>query len=406
LPTRNKTDDSKTLILGITGCIAAYKSPDIARGFMKLGYKVVPVLTKAATQFITPLTMQSICGGKAITSLFDLKNDNQFSHLSLSSQASAVLIAPATANILSKLANGTADDALSTLVLASKAPLFIAPAMNEKMYQNRKTQKNIDSLKKENAVFIGPQIGSLACGEEGVGRLAKVSLIVNSVEEALSDKYDFAGKKILVTAGGTREAIDPVRFIGNRSSGKMGYACAIELKNRGARVKLISANCSLSNPEGVEVINVETSKQMLEQVKANFSWAQAVIMSAAVSDFSPKKVLKEKIKKGKDLSVNLQKTPDILGELAKVKGNKILIGFAAESQDLISNAAKKLKDKKLDLIFANDITKKDSGFSSAYSELTCISPVGTEAIGRKLKEEAAAIVADKLKELFDSKILF
>lgn len=391
---------NKTIVLGITGCIAAYKAPDIARGLIKLGAKVIPVMTQAASQFITPLTMQSITSQKVVTSLFD-NNDDNFAHINLANIADLVLIAPCTANTIAKIANGIADNALSSLVLATRAPVVIAAAMNHRMYSNSFTQENITKLKAlPNLSIIDPEAGELACGEVGKGRLAAVENIIEDIVATLTKNKDLLGKKVLVTAGGTRENIDPIRFIGNRSSGKMGYACAAEFALRGASVKLISANSDLEKPAGVEVIEVESAKELREQVLSNFRWADAVIMSAAVGDFRPEKPVDTKIKKEGNFNLDLVQNADILAELGKNKGNKVLIGFAAETGDPVESAKKKLASKNLNFILANDVSKSESGIGKDSCDLIFISKDETQKIGLLEKERAAVLIADKLINLF------
>ena len=362
----------KTIILGVTGCIAAYKSAELTRALKKLGADVWVIMTGAAQEFITPLTFRALSGNPCIVDMYD-KNaiTTPAMHISLPDAADLILVAPATANLTGKVANGIADDMLSTTIMASKAPVIFAPAMNTKMWDNPIVKENIKKLKKLGYRFIDPEYGDLACGGTGEGRLACMDSILKSVVGNIGAKQDLDGKKVLITAGGTREPIDPVRFIGNRSSGKMGYALAGAARDRGAEVLLISANSSLEDPKHVDVIKVKTAGQMKEEVFKNYKEADIVIMAAAVADFRPAKESKDKIKKGQGsrvkgiANIELERTEDILSELGKKKGGKILVGFSVESEDLIKNSEKKLKEKNLDLIVANTADAFDSDVSEA-----------------------------------------
>ncbi|MEW6607154.1 MAG: bifunctional phosphopantothenoylcysteine decarboxylase/phosphopantothenate--cysteine ligase CoaBC [bacterium] len=362
--------NGKNIILGITGSIAAYKSAEITSQLVKLGANITVIMTKSAIQFISPLTLQTISKNKVITDLFEIPASSGVEHITLVDKADIFLIAPATANIIGKIACGIADDFLTTFALACHCPILIAPAMNEKMYLNPMVQVNIKKLKSYGIQFIEPEEGILACGEKGLGRLARVDKILTGIDSILNSSSLLKGKKILVTAGGTREPIDPIRYIGNRSSGKMGYALALAAKEFGAEVTLISAPTQLEPPQGVKTIFVETALQMQDEVLKAFPEVDVVISAAAVADFSPVQVAPQKIKKTtSSLSLELKKTPDILAELGKKKKDKILIGFAAESENLILNAKKKLKEKNLDLIVVNDIK---TGFGQDTNQVTII----------------------------------
>ncbi|MEW6095962.1 MAG: bifunctional phosphopantothenoylcysteine decarboxylase/phosphopantothenate--cysteine ligase CoaBC [bacterium] len=387
----------KNIVLGITGSIAAYKSADITSQLVKLGANVTVIMTKSATRFISPLTFQTICKNKVITDIFEAPSSFDVEHISLADKSDIFLIAPATANIIGKIACGIADDFLTTFAVACKSPILIAPTMNERMYLNPILQENIKKLKEiYGAHFIEPEKGRLACGEKGLGRLASVDKIIAAIEDILSSSDILRGKKILVTAGGTCEPIDPIRYIGNRSSGKMGYALSVAAKEFGAEVILISAPTQLESPPGIKTIFVETAAQMREEVLKAFPEVDIVISAAAVADFSPQKVSTQKIKKTtKDsFTLKLNKNPDILAELGRKKGNKILVGFAAESENLIPNAKKKLKEKNLDLIVANDIK---TGFGKDTTQVTIIAKDGRcEELPLLSKKEVAVRI---LKEL-------
>jgi phosphopantothenoylcysteine decarboxylase/phosphopantothenate--cysteine ligase len=363
----------KNIVLGITGSIAAYKAADLASKLTQAEAAVYAVVTESAQRFISPLTLRSLTGHPVAVSMWELASEFSIEHVSLAETADIIVIAPATANIIAKLAGGIADDLLSCTVLASKSPVLIAPAMNSNMYENHITQENITKLKERGFIFVEPGFGHLACGTQGKGRVADVNQIIGVIRQVLGREGDLAEKTVVVTAGGTREAIDPVRFIGNRSSGKMGYALAEAARDRGAEVKLIST-INLPEPSGVEVIYVETAAQMKDAVVKSVSGADVLVMAAAVADYCPREVAKSKIKKSSaTLNVELVRTPDILSE---VDGNFIRVGFAAESENTVANARKKLADKSLDLVVANDVTQQGSGFGTDTNKVTLISRDG------------------------------
>jgi phosphopantothenoylcysteine decarboxylase/phosphopantothenate--cysteine ligase len=363
----------KNIVLGITGSIAAYKAADLASKLTQAEAAVYAVVTESAQRFISPLTLRSLTGHPVAVSMWELASEFSIEHVSLAETADIIVIAPATANIIAKLAGGIADDLLSCTVLASKSPVLIAPAMNSNMYENHITQENITKLKERGFIFVEPGFGHLACGTQGKGRLADVNQIIGVIRQVLGREGDLAEKTVVVTAGGTRESIDPVRFIGNRSSGKMGYALAEAARDRGAEVKLIST-INLPEPSGVEVIYVETAAQMKDAVVKSVSGADVLVMAAAVADYCPREVAKSKIKKSSaTLNVDLVRTPDILSE---VDGNFIRVGFAAESENTVANARKKLADKSLDLVVANDVTQQGSGFGTDTNKVTLISRDG------------------------------
>jgi phosphopantothenoylcysteine decarboxylase/phosphopantothenate--cysteine ligase len=384
----------KTVVLGITGSIAAYKAADIASKLVQAGTRVEVIMTESATRFVTPLTLRSITGRPVVTSMWDIDSEFSIEHVALAEAAAVVVIAPATANTIAKLAGGIADDMLTCTVLATKSPVIIAPAMNDNMYTNPVTRENMAKLKARGFTIIEPGYGRLASGKMGTGRLAEVSQILGTIKQVLGNSGDLAAKRIVVTAGGTREPVDPVRYIGNRSSGKMGYALAEAARDRGAKVRLITT-ASLPPPAGIEVIPVETALQMKQAVAGAVKDADALIMAAAVADYQAESVAKAKIKKKTpSLTLELVRTPDILAE---IKGDFLKVGFAAESENIVANARQKLKEKSLDLIIANDITAKDSGFGSDTNKVTLIDKSGkTESLPLMSKQEVADRVLDRV----------
>jgi phosphopantothenoylcysteine decarboxylase/phosphopantothenate--cysteine ligase len=389
---------NKTIVLGITGSIAAYKAAAIASQLTQAGAKVNVIMTKEAIQFISPVTFRAITSRPVATEMFDLASEFSIGHVSLAKAADIVVIAPATANIIAKLAAGIADDMLCCTVLATKAPVLIAPAMETNMYNNPVTQDNLSKLKVRGFVIIAPATGWLASGKEGPGRLADINDIIDGICQVLERGGDLAGKHIVVTAGGTQEPIDPVRYISNRSSGKMGYALAEAARDRGAKVILITAPISLPEPAGVDVVKVGTAQEMRQAVVKVTPQADALIMAAAVADYRPIKAAKDKIKKGEaGLTLKLECTPDILGS---VKGNFIKVGFAAESNNLVKNAKQKLQQKWLDFIVANDITASDSGFGADTNRVTIIDREGkVDSLPLMPKREVADKVLDRVVEL-------
>jgi phosphopantothenoylcysteine decarboxylase/phosphopantothenate--cysteine ligase len=388
--------ENKNIVLGVTGGIAAYKAADIASKLVQAGARVEAVMTEAATRFITPLTLRNVTGRPAITDMFEPAADINLEHIALAEAADVVVIAPATANTIAKLAAGMADNMLTCLVLATKAPVILAPAMNDNMLQNHVTQENLARLKARGFVLVDPAYGRLASGKIGWGRLAEIETIVGTVRQVLGRKGDLAGKGIVVTAGGTQEPIDAVRHIGNRSSGKMGYALAEAARDRGAAVILIAGPTSLPPPPGVEVVPVQTASQMKTAVDGAVSRTDVLIMAAAVADYQPRTTAEGKIKKeASSLTLELVRTPDILAE---VKGDFIKVGFAAESEDIVANA--KEKKKQLDLIVANDITTADSGFGTDTNKVSIIDRGGNvEELPLLSKREVADRVLDRVVQL-------
>ncbi len=363
----------KNIILGVTGSISVYKAVDLASKLVQAGAVVDVVMTEAATEFVKPISFGSLTKRPVITEMFPDTTDYNIAHISLSDRADLVVICPATANTIAKLANGIADDMLSCTVLATEAPVIIAPAMNYRMYRNEVTQENVDKLKSRGFVFIGPATGRLASGAVGQGRLIEITEVLGAIRQVLGKSGDLSGRRIVVTAGGTQEPIDPVRRVSNRSSGKMGYALAEVARDRGASVVLISAPTSLPAPYGIELVSIETAQQMHDAVVKSIADADALIMAAAVADYRPKNISDSKIKKSDDsLNIELEKTTDILS----VVNAPVKVGFAAESDDLESNAKEKLAKKNLDLIIANDITAEGSGFDADTNEVLIIDRSG------------------------------
>ena len=363
---------NKKIVLGVTGCIAVYKAAELVRLFVKQGADVHVVMTESARQFMAPLTFQTLTGNPVITELFTLYEERKISHITMAQRGDVLVVAPATANIIAKCANGIADDILSTVLLATRRPVLFAPAMNEGMWDNPATQRNVRTLKDLGLRFVDPGSGDLACGDYGRGRLADIADIVDEIEIMLSPS-DFTGTKALVTAGPTQEFIDPVRFISNPSSGKMGYAIALALRHRGAEVVLVTGPTTLAVPRGVHAVQVRSAQEMAAAVEKHFPDADVIIKSAAVADYRPRVVAMHKVKKRDGApSLDLERTTDILAGLGKKKGARILVGFAAETQDVLANARDKLEQKNLDLIVANDVGGSDSGFGSDMNKVTLL----------------------------------
>lgn len=388
----------KRIVLGVSGSIASYKAADIASKLMQAGGLVDVVLTQSAQQFITPLTFRSLTHRLVITDLFDANSEDPLEHVEIARQADAIVIAPATANIMAKLAHGLADDALSTIVLATEAPVLIAPAMEHNMWASTATQANVAALKERGFEFAGPNEGRLASGAVGSGRLVETAEILEALGGILAANQDLAGRHIVVSAGGTQEPIDPVRVVTNRSSGKQGYAFAEAARDRGARVTLVTA-ASLANPAGIKVVKVESARQMLAAVSdALNDAADALVMAAAVADWEPISAAGQKMKKveGQDrLTIEMQKTPDILAQVSGLPGIKV--GFAAETEDLLNNARAKLESKKLDMIVANDVSATDAGFAVDTNRVVILDKSGgQEALPLMSKREVADTVLNRV----------
>lgn len=392
---------SKCVVIGVTGGIAVYKALDVISALRKKDIEVHVIMTESASKFVNPLTFQSISQNMVVTDMFAEPKAWEIQHISLAQKADLMLIAPATANVIGKISNGIADDMLSTTVMATKAKVLIAPAMNTNMYQNPIVQNNISKLKDFGYKFIEPASGRLACGDIGIGKLADVNTIVERVIEELEDKeQDLLGKKVLVSAGPTIAPIDPVRYITNRSTGKMGYAIAKEARDRGAEVILVSGPTNLEPPKNVKIINIKTNEEMKKEILQNFKWADIVIKSAAVADYKPKEYSKEKIKKGEvDLNICLTRDNDILKFLGEIKTHQVLVGFAAESDNVLENAERKLKNKNLDFIVANDITSSDTGFGSEDNKVVILSKNNEKLELEKMsKKKVASNIFDMILE--------
>jgi len=392
----------KRIVLGVTGGIAAYKAAECVRLLVKAEAKVHVVMTRNAQEFITPLTFQTLSGTPVTTDPFTLLEETEIGHIALADLAELILILPATANIIGKIANGIADDFLSTMVMASKAPVLFVPSMNVNMWENQAVQRNLQTLIERGYHFVEPGTGELACHWYGKGRLADLEEVMEKIEDLFSPK-DLKGERILVTAGPTQEPIDPVRFISNRSSGKMGYALARMARRRGAEVILISGPTSLPLPRrDMEVFWVQTAEEMREAVLRHVERCSVVIKVAAVGDFRPKEVSQAKIKKGaSSLSLELQRTADILDEIGKRKGDRILIGFAAETENLVKNAHQKLLAKNLDLIVANEV---QASFGQDANSVKILFPSGEiKDVPLMIKGDVANIVLDQLVRLRQDK---
>ena len=391
----------KKVVLGVTGGIAAYKAAEFIRLLVKLEVDVHVVMTENAQKFITPHTFQTLSGNPVVTDPFALLEDAEIGHIALADLAELVVILPATANIIGKIANGIADDFLSTMVMATKAPVLFVPSMNVNMWENKALQKNIQTLLGRGYHLLEPGEGELACHWYGKGRLPELNEVVEKIEDILSPK-DLKGERILITGGPTHEPIDPVRFITNRSSGKMGYALAKMARRRGAEVILITGPTSLPLPRrDIKLAAVRSAEEMRKAVFSHLERSSVVIKAAAVSDYRPKVASQKKIKKGgSDTTLVLERTKDILEELGKKKGNRILIGFAAETEDLIANAKKKLQEKNLDFIMVNDVTKPGAGFGLDTNQIKILYPSGkVRDLPLMAKEEVSQFILDDVVEL-------
>ena len=393
------------IIVGVTGGIAAYKAAELVRLLVKQGHEVRCIMTAAARQFITPLTLQTLSGNPVYTDLFAMSENPewQVEHIGLARWAQCVLIAPATADFIGKVAHGLADDLLSTCVMATTAPVYFAPAMNDQMYANPLVQRNIALLRAAGYGFVDPVDGQLACGTSGTGKMASPQQIA-AVTERLREQ-DLQGLRIVVTAGPTQEAIDPVRYLTNHSSGKMGYAIARQAANRGAEVVLVSGPSSQSAPAGVTVVPVKSAQDMFAAVQQEYAAADAVIKAAAVADYRPKTVASQKIKKSDgDWILELERNPDILAWLGAHKNRQILVGFAAETNDVQQNALSKLQRKRLDLIAANDLTEQHSGFARDTNKITLYGADGSVTELPVLsKEQAADVLLDKVLAIYQNR---
>ncbi len=398
--------------LGVSGCIAAYKAVEVLRGLQKRGARVQVLMTRHATEFVGPLTFQSISGLPVVTEMFAPTTDPEIKHIEIAQNIDLLLVAPATANVLAKFANGIADDFLSTVYISTTAPVMVAPAMNVEMWAHPATQANVRKLRERGVHFVDPGEGYLACRTVGAGRLAEpadivaraLSLLEGSPSEikesAVGESLDLKGQSVLITAGPTYEAIDPVRGITNRSSGKMGYRLAEAALARGAEVTLVSGPVSLDPPQGVRVLRVRSADEMFDAVMANIDGATIVIMTAAVADYRPARQAEQKIKKnGRNLTVELEPTRDILATVGRSKEDRVVIGFAAETEDVIVNARKKLLEKGADIIVANDVSQTDSGFDVDTNKIALVTNEGVIGLPLLTKKAAAGRILDSAVEL-------
>ncbi|HET6461852.1 MAG TPA: bifunctional phosphopantothenoylcysteine decarboxylase/phosphopantothenate--cysteine ligase CoaBC [Syntrophales bacterium] len=393
----------KKIVLGITGGIAAYKSAELTREFVKKEAFVRVIMTKNAAEFITPLTLQTLSGHPVFMEMFAPLPDFDMAHISLAEYADIIVIAPATANIIGKIASGVADDILTTTVIATRAPVLICPAMNVNMYNNAIVKKNISKLTVGGYHFMVPGYGELACKAEGYGRLSDIPDIVEEVESILTPK-DLKGENILVTAGPTREPFDPVRYVSNYSSGKMGYAVAIVAKRRGANVTLISGPTALPTPRDMSFIPVASAVEMRDAVMDHLDSSTVVIKAAAVADYRPSSPAARKIKKGTGLDLHLERNPDIILEVGRKKGNRILVGFAVETENLVENATMKLKKKNMDIIVGNDVTQVGAGFGYDTNIIKIIDADGKiESVPLMGKIEVADRILDRVKRVIEGR---
>ena len=391
----------KRLLLGVTGSIAAYKAVELLRELMKQEAEVQVVMTEAATRFVAPLTFETLSRQPVLLDMFTLAYGSQIGHIAATARADLFVIAPATANTIAKLAHGLADDFLTNIYLASRCPVLLAPAMDADMSQHAAVQENLDRLRDRGVHILGPASGELASGLVGPGRLVEPAEIVEAIESLLAATGDLAGEVVLVTAGPTREPLDPVRYLSNRSSGKMGYAVAEAAIRRGARVILVSGPTSVAPPREAQVVHVETAQEMYDAVLAHLELTTVVIKAAAVSDYRPKQVAREKIKKDERVpEVTLESTPDILAEVGKRKGRRILVGFAAETHDLVANARRKLQRKKLDLMVANDVSQPGAGFDADTNVVKILDAAGgLEELPLQTKRSVADRILDRVAQL-------
>ena len=389
----------KHILIGVTGGIAAYKLLDVASKLRKLGYEINTIMTENACEFVKPLSFETITNNYVVTDTFARPYKWEVEHIALAKKTDLMLIAPATANIIGKIANGIADDMLTTTVMAVKGPVVIAPAMNTAMYENPIVQENIAYLKSKGYLFIEPDSGWLACGDIGSGKLPTPDAIVSYVTKELEEKKDFQGKHVLLTAGPTIEAIDPMRYITNHSSGKMGYAIATEAAKRGAEVILVSGPTQLECPKGVKRIDVQSARDMYKAVEEHFEWADVVIKTAAVADYRPEHVSTHKIKKdGGELVLRLVPNPDILKSLGEKKKHQVLVGFAAETDHLLEYAKSKIEKKNLDFIVANNIVQSGAGFKGDTNIATIIKSNGEIVeYPQMTKNELGDIILDQVK---------
>lgn len=390
----------KNIILGVTSSIAAYKSANVASALVKKGCNVNVLMTENATNFINPLTFEELTKHKCIIDTFDRNVQYNVAHISLAVSADAFIIAPASANVIGKIANGIADDMLTTTVMACKCPVIISPAMNTNMYENPIVQDNLAKLERFGYIIVPPAEGRLACGTVGKGKMPDEQVLLDYLERALSDKQDFKGKRVLVTAGPTQESIDPVRYITNHSSGKMGYAVARQVMLRGAEVTLVSGKVNLPPVPFVKMIYITTAEDMYNAVTAEFENTDIVIKAAAVADFRPKRIADDKLKKADGMdSIELEPTKDILKELGKNKKNRFICGFSMETKNMTENSRKKLENKNLDMIVCNNLKVEGAGFQGDTNVVTVIDKTNITELGIMSKTEVADKILDRIAEI-------
>ena len=395
----------KTVVLGVTGGIAAYKMPNLASALVKLGCNVQVLMTQNATQFITAVTFETLTGNKALVDTFDRNFSFQVEHIAVADQADLVMIAPATANVIAKLAHGLADDMLTTTVLACNCPKIVVPAMNTKMYENPVTQDNLNTLRRYGWEVVEPASGYLACGAVGKGKLPEPEVLLQVILHDLAHEKDMVGKKVLVTAGPTQEALDPVRYLTNHSSGKMGYAIAQAAARRGAQVTLVSGPVALKRLPYVETVDVVSAQEMFEAVAVRAAEQDILIKAAAVADYRPMMVAEDKMKKSDDaLSIPLERTQDILGWLGQHRRpGQFLCGFSMETQNMVENSRKKLEKKQVDMIAANNLKVEGAGFGVDTNLLTLITKDGMDELPMVTKEAAADLLLDSILKRMEEK---
>ncbi len=392
------------IALGVTGGIGAYKAVEVARGLQNAGHDVVAVMTRAATQFVGPLTFEAITGRRVITGQFEPGANADIEHIALASSIDLLLVAPATANIIGKFANGIADDFLSSLYLATRAPVLVAPAMNTNMWEHEAVQRNLQVLSARGAQVVEPGEGFLACGWTGKGRLAEPADIVAAADRLLRPAQTMRGVRALVSAGPTYEDIDPIRYVGNRSSGRMGYAIAAEAVRRGATVTLVSGPSALPAPSGAEVVRVRAAVEMRDQVVSRAASADVVVMAAAVADYAPVRAPGKIAKDAGEMVLRLVKTPDILSELGERRargelGTTLLVGFAAETGDVLARAREKRRRKQVDLIVANDVSQPDRGFDADQNAVTLVTAEDEQEVTLRSKADVARAILDRVEAL-------
>lgn len=392
---------SKTVVLGVTGSIAAYKIANLASSLVKKGANVHVIMTKNATNFINPITFETLTGNKCLVDTFDRNFEFSVEHVSLAKQADIFMVAPASANVIGKIANGIADDMLTTTIMACKCHKVISPAMNTNMFENPIVQDNLEKLRNYGYEVIDPASGYLACGDTGAGKMPEPTVLESYIMKNIAMEKDMAGKKVLITAGPTMEAIDPVRFISNHSTGKMGYALAKIAMERGAEVTLVTGKTYIEKPDFVKIIDVKSAKEMFDAVDKEFDSQDIVIMSAAVADYRPKTVADEKIKKNDgEMAIELERTDDILGTMSKRKKNQFLCGFSMETEHMLENSKNKLKKKNLDMICANNLKVEGAGFGTDTNVVTLI----TENESRQLPIMSKERVANEILTEINNRI--